>query len=650
MKSLKRVSLFLLSALLIFVFFKFFIDTDTRQFQELSKELLYNELSGNTINLHYTLAYPKNYDLEIPAHLPSSCSEEGTKEQILLWQEKLAKINPKKLNSQDQYAYTLFSSFLETALSGTTFPYYYEPLSPSSGMISGIPILLADYTFRNEKDVTDYLELLDQTDSYFDGLIAYEQEKSAAGLFMSDGSAEKIIEECYSIMDTNALAYGEHFLQKTFEARLDELAQSHSISTSQKEKWISENNRLLTTVMAPSYERVADAFLLLKGTGTNTMGLYYYPEGKEYYAYLLRSSTGSSHSISEIKEMLEKDFQKNWDAMKCLLLKHPDLLYVTEQDLLFPSGLSSLSEPDARKLSGNILEDLQKKMNADFPNLTLATPDFSVDYTIKKVSPSMEDFSSPAYYLTPPMDDMCHNTIYINRKSITDDLSLYTTLAHEGYPGHLYQTIYSQSFLNSQNASYIRSLLHYGGFVEGWALYVENLSYSYAQELLANNTVKGSPENVTAFVEACRLNRNLHLCLYSYLDIAIHYEGASQEQMEAYLKNLGLIQSSSVTTLYEYLVEEPTNYLKYYLGYLEFLDLKENAQELWGSDYSDYEFHRFILETGPSDFSSLATRLSSFHPKSSTHEKMSAAFQISFIGFPYHTEYLPPLVLWISLT
>ena len=273
MKSLKRASLFLLSALLIFVFFKFFIDTDTRQFQELSKELLYNELSGNTINLHYTLAYPENYDLEIPAHLPSSCSEEGTKEQILLWQEKLAKINPKKLNSQDQYAYTLFSSFLETALSGTAFPYYYEPLSPSSGMISGIPILLADNTFRNEKDVTDYLELLDQTDSYFDGLIAYEQEKSSAGLFMSDDSAEKIIEECYSIMDTNALAYGEHFLQKTFEARLDELAQSHSISTSQKEKWISENNRLLTTVMAPSYERVADAFLLLKGTGTNPMGL-----------------------------------------------------------------------------------------------------------------------------------------------------------------------------------------------------------------------------------------------------------------------------------------------------------------------------------------------------------------------------------------
>ena len=214
----------------------------------------------------------------------------------------------------------------------------------------------------------------------------------------------------------------------------------------------------------------------------------------------------------------------------------------------------------------------------------------------------MEAYSSPAYYLTPPIDDLWHNTIYLNEPNITDDLTLYTTLAHEGYPGHLYQTVYSQSFLNQQNASIIRSLLHYGGFVEGWAVYVENLSYGYAAQLTKN-------EEAAAYIEACRLNRNLHLCLYSYMDIAIHYDGATPEQIGRFLENLGLGQHTNAEAIYEYLVEEPCNYLKYYLGYLEFLSLKQQAKELWGADYSDYRFHKFVLETGPSDFRSLGEQL-----------------------------------------
>ena len=268
------------------------------------------------------------------------------------------------------------------------------------------------------------------------------------------------------------------------------------------------------------------------------------------------------------------------------------------------------------RLSEAILDDLQKQMKPDFPKLT-CIPEAkagqehdgesnSVSCQIKKVSSSMEAYSSPAYYLTPPIDDLWHNTIYLNEPNITDDLTLYTTLAHEGYPGHLYQTVYSQSFLNQQNASCIRSMLHYGGFVEGWAVYVENLSYGYAAQLTKN-------EEAAAYIEACRLNRNLHLCLYSYMDIAIHYDGATPEQIGRFLENLGLGQHTNVETIYEYLVEEPCNYLKYYLGYLEFLSLKQKAKEMWGTDYSDYRFHKFVLETGPSDFRSLG-ELVTAHP------------------------------------
>ena len=604
---------------------------DTRQFERLSCDLLDTELSGNTINLHYTLAYPENYGLSADPILPSSFTDGDTRAQITEWQRRLSRIDPQKLDPQDRYAYLLFDRFLALTLEGSDFTYYTDPLSPSSGMVSGLPVLLADYTFRIKKDVEDYLGILEQTGTYFDALIQYEQEKSSAGLFMSDTSADNVIEQCDSIMDPVLLSGGSHFLQQTFTERLDGLVSDKIITEEEKQQYIHKNDLLLTTVMAPAYERVGDAFLVLKGTGTNPYGLCYYPKGKEYYTYLLAKATGSSRSIPEIRRLLEKDYQENFHALRNLIKAHPGLLKVSSEDFSLslnmqnsycghpeePGNADLPTSPVATsdtlcQLSEAILDDLQEQMESDFPKLICISEDKdghknevennSISCQLKMVSPSMEAYSSPAYYLTPPIDDLQHNTIYLNESNITDDLTLYTTLAHEGYPGHLYQTVYSQSFLNQQNASCIRSLLHYGGFVEGWAVYVENLSYGYAARLTKS-------EEAAAYIEACRLNRNLHLCLYSYMDIAIHYDGATPEQIGRFLENLGLGQHTNVETIYEYLVEEPCNYLKYYLGYLEFLSLKQQAEELWGTDYSDYRFHKFVLETGPSDFRSLGELL-----------------------------------------
>lgn len=143
---------------------------------------------------------------------------------------------------------------------------------------------------------------------------------------MSDTSADNVIEQCDSIMDPVLLKDGSHFLQQTFTERLDGLASDEIITGEEKQQYIDKNNLLLTTVMAPAYERVGDAFLVLKGTGTNPYGLCYYPEGKEYYTYLLAQTTGSSRSIPEIRRLLEKDYQKNFHALRDLVKDHPGLL------------------------------------------------------------------------------------------------------------------------------------------------------------------------------------------------------------------------------------------------------------------------------------------------------------------------------------
>ena len=598
------VAAFMYAVAFLLSFFLFF--GDSIKFGMFSKSLFHSELEGNTLTLHYTLAYPEDYGFNEKAILPcytgtsksdhdSSVDSEisAGRDEILKALSTLSQISKTRLDEADSYTYDLLIRYLNRRLMGTEFDYYVEPFSPNSGIHSGLPILLADYTFRRKQDVEDYLAILDQTDEYLSGLLLYETEKADAGLFMPDYSADKVIDACSAIMDKDQLAAGTHFLHNTFEERISSLAEEGIITDAEAEQYISENDRLLGTVMAPAYEQIADTFTLLKDKGCNSYGLYYFPKGQEYYEYLLASVTGSDRSVAEIKKLLFKDFQENYNALLTLFARYPQIS---------DSGLTSsldlpLDNPTA------ILQDLQTRMADDFPSFPTGRETFNPAVTVKSVSPSMRDYCSPAYYLTPPIDDMKNNIIYINGKNNIDHLTLYTTLAHEGYPGHLYQTVYSQLFLHQSDASEIRYLLHYEGYVEGWAYYVEDLSYSYAEDQVRNNAY------AVAYYEACRLNRNIHLCLYSLLDIAIHYDGATPDQVQKILQSVGITNPSSVTAIYQYIAEEPVNYLKYYLGYMEIRLLREKAKLLWGNDFTLYRFHQFLLETGPSDFAGLNEQL-----------------------------------------
>ncbi len=587
-----------LALLLLAGSFSVFSTKDSRSFQHFAKDFFVSELTANTLNMHYTVATPSSYGIDsYESVLPfySKEDKEESLQEIVTSLRQLYSLDVSKLNEQDAYTYQLLVPYLENEKKGISLYYYSAPLSPSSGMQSQLPILLAEYSFRNKRDVEDYLALLDQTDTYFEGIAQYLKEQSAEGFFMPDYSVDKVIEQCDAIMDESSLSQGTHFLNTTFEERLAPLLSSEVISEKEKQHYLSENNRLLTTVMLPAYQKLGDELILLKGSGKNENGLYYYPDGREYYQYLLRSHTASYRDISSIKEMLFQDFNENFDSMYGLLQSNPSILTSHEASgITFP-----YEEPS------DMLKNLQQMMKEDFPALSEATQGGELPVcTIKSISKNLEEYSSPAFYLTPPLDDIRENVIYINRKNNPKGVELYTTLAHEGYPGHLYQTVYSQLYFNKTDVNPIRSLLSYSGYAEGWAMYVELMAYDYAKALM-----KDTNPDAEALFESYKLDRQIQLCLYSLLDIAIHYEGANYKQVHKILSTIGISNTSTTRAIYEYIVEEPGTYLKYYLGYLEILELKKEAQGLWGNDYSDYRFHKFYLENGPADFTNLKLQL-----------------------------------------
>lgn len=548
--------------------------------------------------MHYIVANPANYGIESYTPVLPSYSQErknNSIQELTSALETLHSINSEKLDGKGNYTYRLMLPYLENERKGMLLYYYANPLSPSSGMQSQLPILLAEYTFRSKQDVADYLALLDQTDTYFEGIGEYLHEQAKEGLFMPDYSVEKVIEQCDTIMDRASLEAGTHFLNTTFEERLDGLLEKGVITEREKASYLSENSRLLTTVMLPAYEKLGDELIILQGSGKNERGLSYYPKGKEYYLYLVRSNTGSYRDMKEIKMLLLQDFSKNFDAMRALLQSHPELVSSTA----LPDSPFVYEEPK------DMLKNLQQMMVSDFPALSDVAGDTMPVCTVKSISKNLQEYCSPAFYLTPPLDDIKENVIYINPRNNPYGVELYTTLAHEGYPGHLYQTVYSQLFFQKTDVNPARCLLSYGGYVEGWAMYVELKAYDYAKLLMT----QAAPET-GALYDLYKLDRQIQLCLYSLLDIAIHHEGATYEQAHKILSSIGISDPATTRSIYEYIAEEPTNYLKYYLGYLEIADLKAEAQKIWGNAYSEYRFHKFYLENGPADFTNLHLELS----------------------------------------
>lgn len=571
--------------------FLFTFRQDEKRFENITAQIFVDEMTANTLNMHYSLAIPANYGIyDYDVIFPGYSTERSKNGQIAAENTlaALKSLHMDKLSEQDAYLYRLLVRNLENSLELGSYTYYQEPLSPSSGMQVQIPVLLAEYTFRTRRDVEDYLALLDQTDEYFASLLTYEQEKAAAGLCMPAFALKQVRKQCDTIVTIQELENGTHFLQITFQERLKELCDQGEITLEEAQEYMVQSNRLLKTVLLPAYTALGDGLILLEDNSIPLIGLAAKPQGKEYYQALLASQTGSYRSVEQIQDMLTRQFTSVYDSFQQLVREHPEIIgdYTVSQEISFP--YTEVSE---------ILTDLQQRIVNDFPVI----PGESTTVTVKSVSDSLDDYCAPAFYLTPPLDDTDQNVIYINNKKTPSGLELYTTLAHEGYPGHLYQTVYNNRTSAEEGERPVRELLWYGGYLEGWALYVEFLSFDYASELLRE---KGM-EQEALYAQVEKYNRSLQLCLYSMLDIMIHYEGASYSEISKILESFGITDEDSVQAIYTYIALEPCNYLKYYLGYLELMALQDTAMELWGEEYSDYRFHYFLLEAGPSDFTAL---------------------------------------------
>lgn len=570
-RSLVILGLILLLCLGISVFCLRHPFSQDARFQRFTDQIALEELSSNTLNLHYTLAYPQDYGIKDYAISLGTMDPETLKQsgrQLRTLQKKLEDFSYEKLSSENRMIYDMLRLDFSLQLSAADFYLLQEPLGPNLGIQAQLPALLAEYTFRVPQDIEDYFSLLTCIPEYFNSILEFEKEKSARGLFMNDTCAKGIIKQCTAFSSQKE----ENFLDIMFKEQLTNLKQQKVITQKQADSYMSMHKKLLKKCVFPAYENLAEGLEKLCGTGKNSGGLCHLTNGAQYYEYLLKNNVGDFRPVAEIQKRLMEQLKADTMAIQNLLQQDPSLF----------SKAAKLNQ-NTTYSPQEMLSYLNETITRDFPSLK------APDYEVKAVPKAMEDFSSPAFYLTPPLDTLSPNAIYINGSSQVSEAELFTTLAHEGFPGHLYQTLY----FGKQQPSLIREFLGCSGYVEGWATYVESMAYGYGAEFL-----NISPQ----VMELLNRNRSVSLCLYSILDIGIHYEGWTVQEVTNALSSFGIASQDVCQEIFQYIVENPTNYLKYYLGFLNFTDLRATVENKKGTDFRLKDFHQKILEIGPASF------------------------------------------------
>ena len=534
---------------------------ENERFEEYTQEVFCNEVSSNTINLHYTLKNPEDYGItDYEVSLGSFESDpDMVKVSAENMRQALQEFSYEGLSLQNRITFDILEYQVKSAEKNADYVLYEEPLGLVSGVQTQFPVVMSEYRFYDRQDVETYLELLEMTGDYFDSLIKFEREKADAGLFMADYALDTVLEQCRAFLDMG----DGNYLYSTFADRVEDIDE---LTKEEKSDYIQDNALAVSDCVFPAYEKLISSLEELRGSGENEKGLVNLPDGADYYELVVRRSTGSERSVEEMEDLTRRQITDDLEAME-------QVMGITTEEA--QEAAASMTQDSA----GLILSKLQDGIKEAFPE----APDTALE--VKYVPEEMEEHLSPAFYMIPAIDNTEENVIYINRAHMNDDLTLFTTLAHEGYPGHLYQTVYYES----TDPDPVRSVMDFGGYVEGWATYAEMGSY-YLTSLSKEQAV------------LLQKNSSIILGLYALADMGIHYEGWSRMDTAAFFSNYGITDTETIERIYELIIGSPGNYLKYYIGYVEFLELKKDWAEEKDTEFSQKEFHEAVLEVGPAPF------------------------------------------------
>ena len=557
-------------------------EMDNATFDDFAASVLYMLINGDELTLNYYFEHPENYGLEHsePTLPTPGISSETGKIILNLTIGAVTGYDYENLTDDQKMTYNIIVDLLEDVNLKTPEMGYLSNnyLGSYLGYQAQLPLLLAEYKFRTKLDVDNYFKFLDLVPETFKSYVNFEIEKADKGYGMQDFVIDKVVSQCEKFI--SQVGENDHFMITVVNKKIDEC---DFLSNEEKIYYKNLNKEKANGPLIEGYSYVKNELPKLKGKATNNMGLAHYVTndgyeiGKKYYEIDFQDTVGYRITVDEAIDYIEEKLEQYEEK----LAYYRNL---AQTDVNFRNEVSNY------QLMNTTPEEQLKKYETAFdiyfPPLT-SKPKI----TIKYIDKAMEDNFSPAAYMVSAVDNMTEEFIYLNGSKVTlengelDYNYLYTTLAHEGYPGHLYQNVY----FKNQDVNLLRKVLTSSGYKEGWATYTEIFSYELLRGTYSDE-----------FVDYLILNDEYNGLLHSRMDMGIHYNGWTMTEFGNFIKGFNSkITDEKIKSAYEQMIEIPNNYQTYFFTYFKLKDLQIKVKELAGSDFDYKEFHTYILECGP---------------------------------------------------
>ena len=572
--NVKKITLLMLSAIMAFSFTgcsKKDSGEEQKKFDEFMKQEFVESMEQSYPNTHIILENPKDYGVDTSktkVQIDKELNETTMKENKEL-NEKSAKafkeFNRDTLSDEQKETYDIYSYMLDytTEMNDSKFDYMSMPLESMTGMHTQLPTLFSDWTLRNEQDVKDVITLMKSVRPYMDSILAYTKKQEEKGTLMLDIKSVK--EYCEKVVKED--------VNSSVLTGLNESIDNLKLGDDKTKQYKAELKKAFQEYFLPVYSDIIKTMKELDSSKNNTLGLSHMKNGKEYYELLFKQATGTDKSIEDIKKELNSMSRSSLLAVQSVISKNKNLYdeYV--------NGKIKTKYKDFESM----LKDLDKDIKDDFPSVG------TLNYRIRPIGEDLASGGVAAYFNIPALDGTTPKQIRVNMMEDALDvqsLETFSTVAHEGIPGHMYQIAYAYKNVKDPWRNSMASFL---GYTEGYATYTELYALKYLDGVSA---------------DAVKLQQNMVVyqdCLIALADIGIHYEGWTKEDLSNFLEENGL-GVSDVRDFYNQLQANPTAFLSYYVGYVQIANLKKDAQEELKDKFNDRDFHEAILKSGAAPF------------------------------------------------
>lgn len=537
-------------------------------FEEFLDQYVIDVCENDYTTAHHYFEDPSKYGIDVSKAkitLGTFIADDEEKEFTSSILSQLHSWDPSVLNKTNQEIFSQLEWMysLEDESNAARFDYVTPIWSEMKGVQSNLTDFFSEYQLYTEDDIAPLIELINDVPRYVEDALDYSKEQAERGMLRLDLDTVKAT--CQSIIDSKD--------DSPITAELDDEVDALMLEDKTAEKYKEQIRSAMEKSFFPSYEKIITGLEALKDDIGDIQGMAAYDNGKDYYEILLKYYTGTNQGASEINTNIYKALNDASSEYRKIVKSNPDAA-----DQADNPTTSFMSVTD-------IMSFLEENYSREFPVVS------DMNYEVKALSDEQSKNGVVAYFVVPPIDSTRTYEIRYNARDYGDDasaLSLYETLAHEGIPGHMYQTQYERDNFTSVAQFFISAF----GMQEGYATYA---AYQAEQWTDVN-------KDVLRVAQLSDLYLNYTVLI---MDMQINYDGYS-------LEDFNEVWGDGMESLYYQLAENPGVFFGYYYGYYMIDQLYQKASDELGDKFDASKFNNALLEAGNVEFSIVEKNINSY--------------------------------------